>query len=144
VLLGKVFTFFVGSLLCAAADSVRIFIVGKAVRGGAAGGLVILVNICISYLLSIGRVSLRDIPLVLFKEVQAQALLIYDFMLGARLLSGVDKRRFGPWPQVSGQLLGGPPRTRCYCEQVPVLYSISFQRSSLLVPVFGSCVNVAR
>lgn len=48
VLLVAVFTFFVGSLLCAASNSIIMLIVGRAIQGADAGGIVSLVNICIS------------------------------------------------------------------------------------------------
>jgi MFS family permease len=53
VLLAAVATFFVGSLLCAAARSIGMLIAGRAVQGSAAGGIVILVNICVSDLFDI-------------------------------------------------------------------------------------------
>jgi len=52
-LLAATFVFFFGSLLCATAKSIGMLITGRAVQGSAAGGLVILVNICISDLFNI-------------------------------------------------------------------------------------------
>ncbi|KAI9805945.1 MAG: hypothetical protein M1825_000559 [Sarcosagium campestre] len=52
ILLVAVAIFFFGSLLCGVSPNVETLIAGRAVQGGAAGGLVILVNICISDLFS--------------------------------------------------------------------------------------------
>lgn len=48
MLLAAVFTFFIGSLICAASTSILVLIISRTIQGGAAGGLVILVNICVS------------------------------------------------------------------------------------------------
>lgn len=53
ILLTAVFVFFVGSALCAASHTIVMLIAGRATQGAAAGGLVILVNICISDIFSI-------------------------------------------------------------------------------------------
>lgn len=52
ILLLAVFVFFVGSLLCGVASSMIMLIAGRAVQGSAAGGVVILVNVCVSDMFS--------------------------------------------------------------------------------------------
>lgn len=44
--------FLVGSLICALAVNIGMLLVGRAIQGLASGGLVVLVNICISDLFS--------------------------------------------------------------------------------------------
>ncbi|CAG8980445.1 hypothetical protein HYALB_00013639, partial [Hymenoscyphus albidus] len=48
VILVAVCIFFVGSLLCGTATNVEMLIAGRVTQGSAAGGLIVLVNICIS------------------------------------------------------------------------------------------------
>lgn len=52
VLLVAVAVFFIGSLICAASIDMGMLIAGRAVQGSASGGIVALVNICISDLFS--------------------------------------------------------------------------------------------
>ena len=52
ILLSAVAVFFTGSLICGVASSMAMLIAGRAVQGSAAGGVVILVNICVSDLFS--------------------------------------------------------------------------------------------
>lgn len=52
VLLVAVAVFFIGSLICATSIDMGMLIAGRAVQGSASGGLVALVNICISDLFS--------------------------------------------------------------------------------------------
>ncbi|KAL2201876.1 MFS general substrate transporter [Sarocladium strictum] len=52
LLLGSCVIFFVGSLLCAILDDLRAFIAARAVQGLGAGGMQIIVNICVSDLFS--------------------------------------------------------------------------------------------
>ncbi|KAL4931862.1 MDR family MFS transporter [Aspergillus undulatus] len=55
ILLSAVAVFFVGSLLCAAATNMAMFISGRAIQGGGSGGVVIVVNICITDMFDIRR-----------------------------------------------------------------------------------------
>ncbi|KAL4937944.1 major facilitator superfamily domain-containing protein [Aspergillus oleicola] len=55
ILLSAVAVFFLGSLLCAAATNMAMFISGRAVQGSGSGGVVILVNICITDMFDIRR-----------------------------------------------------------------------------------------
>ncbi|KAL4962823.1 MDR family MFS transporter [Aspergillus stella-maris] len=48
ILLSAVSVFLIGSLLCAAAPNMGMFISGRAIQGSGSGGVVILVNICIT------------------------------------------------------------------------------------------------
>lgn len=48
VLLNSVATFFVGSAICASSINIGRLIAGRSVQGSAAGGMIILTNICIS------------------------------------------------------------------------------------------------
>lgn len=48
LLLAAVAMFLIGSVLCAAAQDIGMLITGRAIQGSAAGGIVILVNICVS------------------------------------------------------------------------------------------------
>lgn len=57
VILTAVCVFFVGSLLCGTATNVEMLISGRVVQGSAAGGLTILVNICISDLFELRYVK---------------------------------------------------------------------------------------
>ena len=50
-------TFFAGSAACTGAGSMVGLLVGRSVQGAAAGGVVILVNICISDLYNVGKSS---------------------------------------------------------------------------------------
>ena len=52
LLLIAVAVFFVGSLICAVSIDMKMLIAGRAVQGSPAGGLFILVNVCISDLFS--------------------------------------------------------------------------------------------
>jgi MFS family permease len=52
VLLVAIATFFVGSVVCATSSSVARLVGGRAGQGAVAGGLIVLVNICISELFS--------------------------------------------------------------------------------------------
>jgi MFS family permease len=58
VLLAAVAVFAIGSLVCAVSSSMGMLIAGRAVQGAAAGGLMILVNICVSDLFSMRDRSL--------------------------------------------------------------------------------------
>ncbi|KAL4902134.1 hypothetical protein BDW74DRAFT_186934 [Aspergillus multicolor] len=55
ILLAAVTVFFLGSLLCAAATNMPMFITGRAIQGSGSGGVVILVNICITDMFDIRR-----------------------------------------------------------------------------------------
>lgn len=48
--------FFADLAICASATSIARLIAGRAVQGSAAGGLIVLVNICISNLFGMGFV----------------------------------------------------------------------------------------
>jgi len=52
ILLAAVAIFFVGSAICASANTTTSLIVGRSVQGFGAGGMIILTNICISDLFS--------------------------------------------------------------------------------------------
>ena len=51
--------FLVGSLICAIASSIKMLLAGRVIQGIGGGGLIILVNICISDLFSIRLVLPR-------------------------------------------------------------------------------------
>lgn len=53
VLLAAVAFFFLSSIVCATSISMGMLIAGRALRGAACGGLLTLVNICISDLFSV-------------------------------------------------------------------------------------------
>lgn len=53
ILLSALGVFWVGSLLCGAAVNMAMLIAGRAVQGVGAGGVIVLVNICISDLFSL-------------------------------------------------------------------------------------------
>lgn len=53
VLLAANVVFFVGSLVCALANSIGILIAGRAVQGAGGGGLLVLVNITLADLVSL-------------------------------------------------------------------------------------------
>ncbi|GAQ09958.1 uncharacterized MFS-type transporter C1399.02 [Aspergillus lentulus] len=48
ILLLAIFIFAIGSIICAAATMTGMMLTGRSIQGAAAGGIVILVNICIS------------------------------------------------------------------------------------------------
>ncbi|GFF31013.1 hypothetical protein IFM58399_02747 [Aspergillus lentulus] len=48
ILLLAIFIFAIGSIICAAATMMGMMLTGRSIQGAAAGGIVILVNICIS------------------------------------------------------------------------------------------------
>ncbi|KAK8099900.1 multidrug resistance protein fnx1 [Apiospora kogelbergensis] len=52
LLLGAVAIFWIGSLICALANSMGMLIAARAIQGAGGGGIVVLVNICISDLFS--------------------------------------------------------------------------------------------
>lgn len=57
VLLVANIVFLVGSLICAIASSIKMLLAGRVIQGIGGGGLIILVNICISDLFSIRWVA---------------------------------------------------------------------------------------
>jgi len=48
ILLAAVMTFSVGSAICATSTTMESLITGRSIRGSAAGGMIILTNVCIS------------------------------------------------------------------------------------------------
>ncbi|KAJ5531338.1 hypothetical protein N7527_004731 [Penicillium freii] len=58
MLLTAVAVFFIGSLLCAASTNMPMFLSGRAIQGSGSGGVVILVNICITDMFDIRRRSM--------------------------------------------------------------------------------------
>lgn len=57
VLLVANVVFFVGSLICAVSVSIKMLLAGRVIQGIGGGGLLILVNICISDLFSLRYIS---------------------------------------------------------------------------------------
>ncbi|RAL10318.1 MFS general substrate transporter, partial [Aspergillus homomorphus CBS 101889] len=55
ILLRAIAVFFLGSLLCAAATTMPMFLSGRAIQGSGSGGVVILVDICITDMFGIRR-----------------------------------------------------------------------------------------
>lgn len=53
LLLAGLVVFFVGSLICAVADSISLLLAGRAIQGVGSAGLNILVNICVSDLFAL-------------------------------------------------------------------------------------------
>ena len=53
ILLLANFTFLVGSLICALAINLPMILVGRAIQGVGGGGIIVLVNICVSDLFSV-------------------------------------------------------------------------------------------
>ncbi|KAJ9483949.1 hypothetical protein VN97_g9439 [Penicillium thymicola] len=58
MLLTAVAVFFIGSLLCAVSTNMPMFLSGRAIQGSGSGGVVILVNICITDMFDIRRRSM--------------------------------------------------------------------------------------
>ena len=50
--------FAVGSVVCASARGLGVFLVGRSVQGAAAGGVICLVNVCISDMFNLRSVIL--------------------------------------------------------------------------------------
>lgn len=57
MLLTAVAVFFVGSLLCAVSTNMPMFLSGRAIQGSGSGGVVILVNICITDMFDIRYIA---------------------------------------------------------------------------------------
>jgi hypothetical protein len=57
MLLTAVAVFFIGSLLCALSTNMAMFLSGRAVQGSGSGGVVILVNICITDMFDIRYIA---------------------------------------------------------------------------------------
>ncbi|KAJ5850558.1 hypothetical protein N7455_010414 [Penicillium solitum] len=58
MLLTAVAVFFIGSLLCAVSTNISMFLSGRAIQGSGSGGVIILVNICITDMFDIRRRSM--------------------------------------------------------------------------------------
>jgi MFS family permease len=52
IMLLATFVFFIGSLMCAVANSIAVLIVGRAIQGAGAGGVLLIVSILIGDLVS--------------------------------------------------------------------------------------------
>ncbi len=76
--------FLVGSLVCALANSAAMLIAGRAVQGAGGGGLIILVNITVSDLVSLRQVSFSTCSVVsdLYMQRARQVLWLYRDGLG--------------------------------------------------------------
>lgn len=57
MLLTAVAVFFIGSLLCAVSINMPMFLTGRAIQGSGSGGVVILVNICITDMFDIRYIA---------------------------------------------------------------------------------------
>jgi MFS family permease len=53
MLLCAIATFAAGSAICASASNITVFLVGRSMQGIGAGGLICLVNVCISDMFSL-------------------------------------------------------------------------------------------
>ncbi|KAB8238106.1 MDR family MFS transporter [Aspergillus alliaceus] len=101
LLLAAVAVFFLGSLLCAAAKNMAMFLGGRAVQGGGAGGVFILVNICIT---DIFEIRTRGLYLGLTSVVWALACGIGPVIGGA--LTQFASWRWNWWINLPCSALG--------------------------------------
>lgn len=62
IVLAAIALFFLSSIICATSVSMGVLIAGRAVQGAAAGGLILLANICV-----IDLFDMRSVPIKVWK-----------------------------------------------------------------------------